>query len=173
MTEKTAAVFRYIAYLIEMIVAFILLATPNLLPELFGAKPVLLVCVALTVAVYEHEIPAMIFGALAGAMIDLGSSNAIGMFTITLTVICFIIGYAANNLIVATFLNFLLTAAVVTAILFGLYYLLEFVGAGFDPEHLYFTAHILPRAILTFVFAIPYYFLNRFIYQTLSDTAQA
>lgn len=173
MTEKTAAVLRYIAYLIELIVATILLATPNLLPELFGAKPLLPICIALTVAVYEHEIPAMIFGALSGMLIDLGSSNAIGMYTIALTLICFIIGYAANNLIVATFLNFLLTAAVVTAILFGLYYLLGFVSSGYDPQQLYLVAHILPRAALTFVFSIPFYFINKFIYRTLSETAQA
>ena len=44
--------------------------------------------------------------------------------------ICFIVGYAANNLIVAKFLNYLLYAAVAVGILFMLYFLVWFVIPG-------------------------------------------
>ena len=72
MSDRTNAFFRYLAYALELILMFVLSTTPGIMPELFGAKPALLVCVALTVAVYEREIPAMIFGMIAGIMTDLG-----------------------------------------------------------------------------------------------------
>ena len=87
----------------EIILLYVLGTTPNLLPEIFGAKPTLLLCVALTAAIFEREIPAMVIGMICGILTDLGYSNGIGLFTISLTVICFIVGYAANNLVVATF----------------------------------------------------------------------
>lgn len=168
MTDRTNSFFRWLAYAMEIAVVFTLGATPGLLPEIYGAKPTLLLCVALTVAIFERELPAMTVGAVTGVLIDLGFTNSIGVFTITLTVICFIVGYAANNLIMATFLNFLLYAAVTVSAVFLLYFLIRFVWSGVDDRWVYFRAHILSRMIQTFVFSIPFYFLNKLIYATLN-----
>lgn len=168
MADRSNAFFRWLAYAIELLLMFVLSTTPRLLPELFGAKPVLLVCAALTAAIFEREIPAMVIGLIAGLLTDIGYTDNIGLFAITLTVICFIVGYAANNLIVATFLNFLLYAAVAVGAIFMLYYLVRFVIPGVEDGWLYFQEHLISRMIQTFVFSIPFYFLNKFIYTSLS-----
>lgn len=168
MSDRTNSFFRYLAYVLELVLLFVLTTTPRLMPELFGAKPALTVCVALTVAVYEREIPAMIFGMLAGILTDLGYTNNIGLFTISLTVICFIVGYAANNLIVAKFLNFLLYAAVAVGFLFMLYFLVRFVIPGIEDIWLYFNEHLVSRMVQTYLWSIPFYFINRYIYSALS-----
>lgn len=167
MSDRANAFFRYLAYALELMLAFALTATPGLMPDIFGAKPVLAVCVALTVAVYEREIPAMIFGMIGGILTDVGYSSSIGVFTIALTVICFIVGYAANNLIVAKFLNYLLYAAVAVGILFMLYFLVQFIIPGTADAWRYFSAHIASRMAQTFLYSIPFYFINRFIYSSL------
>ena len=169
MNEKSTGFFRYLAYTLEIILLFILGATPGLLPEMFGAKPTLLLCVALTVAIFEREIPAMVFGIVCGALIDLGYSNSIGVFTIGLTVVCFVVGYAANNLIMATFLNFLLYSLIAVGGMFMLYYLARFVIPGQDTEWIWFQRHLLSRMIQTYLFSILFYFLNKFIYHTLGN----
>ena len=48
MSDRAISFFRYLAYVIELILMFVLTTTPGLMPELCGAKPALLVCVALT-----------------------------------------------------------------------------------------------------------------------------
>lgn len=169
MNEKATSFFRYLAYALEIIVLFVLGATPDLLPELFGATPVLLLCVALTAAIFEREIPAMVIGLICGVLIDLGYSNGIGLFTIGLTIICFVVGFAANNLVMATFPNFLLYALVAVGGLFMLYFLVLFVWAGVDGYWTYFQHHLLSRMIQTYIFSIPIYFLNRFIYRILGS----
>ena len=171
MSERTNSFFRYLAYVIEIILAFVLSTTPHLLPELFGAKPALTVCVALTAAIFEREIPAMIIGMVAGMMADIAYTDSIGLFTISLTIICFVVGYAANNLIMATFLNFLLYAAIAVGAIFMLYYLFVFVIPGTDSGWSYFVSHIISRMVQTYVFSIPFYFLNRFIHSSLCTEA--
>ena len=171
MSDRMNSFFRYLAYALEMVLMFVLCTTPGIMPNLFGAKPALLVCVALTIAVFEREIPAMIFGMTAGVLTDLGYSDSIGLFTISLTVICFIVGYAANNLIVAKFLNYLLYAAVAVGLLYMLYFLVRFIIPGAEEPWSYFTGHILSRMIQTFVFSIPFYFINKFIYSSLNPEA--
>lgn len=168
MSERSNSFFRYLAYVLELILTFVLSTTPGLMPEIFGAKPALVVCVALTVAVFEREIPAMIIGMTAGILTDLGFSDSIGIFAISLTVICFVVGYAANNLIVAKFFNYLLYAVVAVGIIFMLYFLVIFVIPGTENMWDYFTAHIVSRMVQTFIYSIPFYFINHFIYSTLS-----
>ncbi len=169
MSSKTTTVFRYIAYAIEITVAFILGATPGLLPELFGAKPSLLLCVALTAALFEREIPAMVIGMICGVLMDLGYSNGIGFFAITLTILCFFVGYVANNLVMATFPIFLLYAVIAISVIYFLYFLIFFLWSGVEESWLYFRSHILSRMIQTYVFAIVYYFLNRLIHAVLGE----
>ncbi len=169
MNEKATSFFRYLAYALEIILLYVFGTTPSLLPEIFGAKPTLLLCVALTAAIFEREIPAMIIGLICGVLIDLGYSNSIGLFTIGLTVICFIVGYAANNLVMATFPNFLLYALVAIGGLFMLYFLVRFVWAGIDDYWTVLRDHLLSRMIQTFIWSIPIYFLNQFIYHTLGN----
>ena len=169
MSEKTTSFFRYLAYAMEIILLYVLGTTPNLLPEIFGAKPTLLLCVALTAAIFEREIPAMVIGMICGILTDLGYSNGIGLFTISLTVICFIVGYAANNLVVAKFTTFLLYAFIAVGGIFMLYFLVHIVWAGVDDCWGYFTKHLLSRMVQTYVLSIPIYFLNRFIYSTLGN----
>ncbi len=168
MSDRTNAFFRYLAYVIELILVFALATTPRLLPEIFGAKPVLPVCVALTAAIFEREIPAMLIGMVAGILTDISYTNSIGLFTITLTVVCFVVGYAANNLIMATFLNFLLYAAITVGVLFMLYYLVRFVIPGLDDGWLYFRTHLISRMVQTYLWAIPFYFLNKMIHTRLN-----
>lgn len=169
MREKTLGFFRYLAYAMEIILLYVLGTTPGLLPDIFGAKPTLLLCVALTAAIFEREIPAMVIGLICGVLIDLGYTNSIGIFTIALTVVCFVVGYAANNLVMATFPNFLLYALITVGGLFMLYFLIRFVWAGVGDSWGYFTDHLLSRMIQTFIWSIPIYFLNRFIYHTLGN----
>ena len=169
MSERSTGFFRYLAYAMEIVLVYVLGATPGLLPEIFGAKPTLLLCVALTAAIFEREIPAMVIGLICGVLIDLGYTNSIGIFTIALTVVCFVVGYAANNLVMATFPNFLLYALIAVGGLFMLYFLVRFVWAGVGDSWGYFTDHLLSRMIQTFIWSIPIYFLNRFIYHTLGN----
>lgn len=171
MSDRYNSFFRYLAYVLELILAFVLTTTPRLLPEPFGAKPALTICVALSVAIFEREIPAMIFGMLAGLLADISYTDSIGLFTISLTVICFVVGYAANNLIVATFLNFLLYAAVVVGAVFMLYYLVQFVIPSADVGGSYFVSHLISRMVQTFLFSIPFYFLNKMIHTSLKPEA--
>ena len=169
MSKRSDAFFRYLAYAMEIAVVYAVGNTPGLMPEIFGAKPALLVCVALTAAVFEREIPAMLIGMICGILIDLGYSDSVGVFTVALTAVCFVVGYAANNLIMATLLNFILYSLITVSGLFMLYFLFRFVWAGIDDRWVYFANHIVSRIVQTFLWSIGFYYLNRLVYELLGE----
>ena len=172
MSEKVSAFVRYLAYAMEIVAVYVLGSTPGLLPEIYGAKPALLLCVALTAAIFEREIPAMVIGLCCGVLMDLGYSNGVGFFAIALTVVCFVVGYAANNLIVATFPNFLIYSFISVGGLFFLYFAVTFLLGGVEDSWVYFTNHMVSRMAQTFLCSMVFYALNRFIYKTLGEENQ-
>ena len=111
----------------------------------------------------------LVVGVVCGMLIDLGYANGIGVFSIVLTIVCFIVGYAANNLIVAKFTNFLLYSFVAVGGIFMLYFLIHFVWAGVEDRWMYFTNHLLSRMVQTFLWSLAFYPLNRAIYKTLGE----
>lgn len=161
--------FRYLAYSIEILVFFVLGSTPSLLPEIFGATPCILVALALTIAVFENEVPAMIFGVACGMLTDLGFSNSIGLFTISLAIVCFILGFCANNFIAANYYNVMLTAVIVITALLSLHFVFAFVIKGYDNAGVYFVNHYISRIVQTILCTIVFYFVNKFVYETLCD----
>lgn len=165
---KFSSFLKYLSYIIEIILVYILFSVPNLIPEIYGGKPSLLIVIALSIAVFEREIPSMIFGLGCGVLIDFGYSNAAGTFTVLLTVVCFFLGYAANNIAVFNLFSTLFTSALVVAGLFSLHFLFTYVMKDYGGAESYFIHHYISRMVQTFLFTPVFYYLNRFIHAMLT-----
>lgn len=166
---KHLSFFRYLAYSLEILLLFVLGSTPSLLPEIFGATPCLLLALSITIAVFENEIPAMIFGIACGVLLDLGYSNSIGTFTVTLAIVCFVLGFCANNIIAANFWNVMLSATVTITAVLSLHFLFVVVIAGVEHAGVYFVNHYISRIVQTILCTALLYFVNRFIHTTLNE----
>ncbi len=161
--------FRYLAYSIEILVFCVLGSTPSLLPQICGATPCLLVALAITIAVFENEVPAMIFGVVCGALTDLGFSTSIGTFTISLAIVCFVLGFVSNNIIAANFYNVMLSAFVIIAATLSIHFVVCFLFKGYDNAGVYYVNHYISRIVQTVLCTALFYFMNKFVYDTLRD----
>ena len=139
------------------------------MPEIFGSKPLLLLPAVITIAFFEYEIPAMFFGLAGGIMLDLGYSDNIGFFAVTLTLSCFFIGLVFRDYLVISFFNALAFNAIFCSGLILLFFLFGYVFAGKGDILFYFSRHYISRIVYTFVCGIILYFLNRFLYKSLRD----
>jgi rod shape-determining protein MreD len=167
--EKKYKTFRYIAYAIEIVLLFVIQTTPDFLPEIAGAKPILLIPAALTVAFFEQEIPAMFFGLGCGVVLDLSSSNNIGFYAFTLTLICFVLSQIFRDYMVVSFLNSLAFSAVIVFGLIMVYFLFFYLIPGKPQPGYYFVNHYISRIVYT-ICTVPFmYWINKFLYRNLRD----
>ncbi|MBE6824458.1 MAG: rod shape-determining protein MreD [Ruminococcaceae bacterium] len=166
---KNVKVFRYLAYAIEILLLFVLGSTPSLLPTIYGATPCLLLALSLTIAVFEPPVESMIFGIACGVLTDLGFSNSIGTFTIGLAIVCFALGFCANNFISANFLNVMITAVVVVSALLSIHFVFAILIKGYDDASSYFVNHYISRIVQTILCTAVLYFVNNFIFSTLNE----
>lgn len=159
--------FRYFAYALEIIILAVLQGTPNLIPEFFGSKPILLIPAALAIASKEDKIPALVFGAVCGIFADISGEGYIGFFAILLTLICYFESHIFKTFFVSNLFSVVVISAIVIPLMIGLYFLIFTVFAGVTDSGTQFINHYISRIIYTFIMIIPLYFLNSFIYKNL------
>lgn len=167
--EKRRNFLRFLAYSLEIVILYILGSTPHLLPEIFGSKPVLLLPVALSIAVFESETVAMSFGFVCGVLTDIGFSGKIGFYTIVLTLLCFAIGYCARNFFVTNLLNASIIGIVSIVVLILIHFWLNVSMNDIPEAGKYFVSHYISRILYTGAFFVPLYFLSRLLCSTMKN----
>ncbi len=168
--EMRNRVLRFVAYSLEILLFFILQGVPNLIPEVLGGKPLLILPIALTIACFEKEETAMVFGVAVGVMMDLGYSAHIGFYTIALTIVCYLVGYVTENVFNTNLLTAVAISVLAIPVVLSLYFLFSYVIRGYDYAGYYYLHHTLPTIIYTFLTVPIFYGVNRALSRGFSES---
>lgn len=163
---KNLGFFKYFAYSLLAVLLYVLQATPKLMPEILGSKPLLLVPLALSVASVEEKIPSLIFGAVCGGLTDLASGGGIGFFAITLTLACYFEAHVFSSYLVPNIFSASVYSACAVVLLIGVYFLLFKITAGVPDWGALFVNHYISRIVYTCVMFVPVCLITRFIYKS-------
>lgn len=164
-------ILRFVSYGLEIMVFYILQGVPDLLPEIFGGRPIFLIPVAITIACFEDEIPAMAFGIACGAMMDFGTGTSIGFYTIVLTILCYFVGYITDYYFNTKLLSALIIAVIAVPAVISLNFLITYVLKGYDGAGYYYLHHTLATIGYTFVTVPVFYGINRSLSRGFSDNS--
>ena len=154
---------RRTAIAVEILVIALLNDTVGLLPEFFGGRPLLLISAALSVSACEEAAASVIFGAICGALADIMSSGGIGCYAFALSVCGYFVPLLLRSKFrteppAALLLIFCSTSAVIIR-----RYAFSAFSYGITDSAVLFARHGISKIILTFICAVPLYFLNRLI----------
>ena len=75
MGERKYTFLKFFAYVIEIIIFYILEGVPNLFPEVLQGKPLFLLPIALSIGFFEKEISAMVYGIVCGKWFTVTCQN--------------------------------------------------------------------------------------------------
>ncbi len=156
---------RFAIYALLIGLVAIVQNSPYILPEIFGARALVLLPLCVSIAMVEREIAAAIFGAFAGVLWDIGSVKD-GFNAFVLLLICavcslLIIRLMRNNLLTALVLG---AGAVVSYCVIYIIVNLFFAGAGASIRQI-FTFY-LPTCIYTLAFIPVFYFPVSWIFNS-------
>lgn len=163
---KNLVFFKYFSYSLLVILLYVLQASPNLMPELFGSKPLLLLPFALAVASVENEVPSLVFGAVCGSLTDIAYGGGVGYFAIILTLVCYFESHVFTTYFVVNLFSAAVYSAIATTLSIGLYFLIFKVLAGVPDWQILFVNHYISRIVYTFVMFIPVGLLVRFLHKS-------
>ena len=159
--ESRLKALRFFAYTIELLVLYVLQETPGLIPAVGLAKPVLVLPAVISIALFEGETAAMVFGVVGGLLIDFGFGSVLGFHALLLAGGCYLISLLAANLFQTNFLSALLVTAVSSAAIFLLQWLFFYVMSGYAYVGYTLLAHYLPLFCYTTAVTPLAYYFNR------------
>ncbi len=155
--------FRFLAYVIEIFVFFVVQQTPGLIPTVLGGRPMLLLPILVTIAMFENETVGLFFGLLIGVISDIGLWNVIGFYGIIFAIIGYVIGLLAVNFLRTNLITALIASLAAIIVSYGMYYLFAYVFKGYDGMAYVFVNHFLSRMVYTLVLSPVFYFFNKAI----------
>ncbi len=125
------------------------------------AVPMILIPLVLSVAIFCSDNAALAAGFFAGVLMDSSSSE-----TLIFNTLFFTLGAFACNLLSSRYLNRNLKSALCLSagMSFGYYilkYLIYFVFSSVTAQHSYFSSYLIPSAIYTALWIIPFYFMQK------------
>lgn len=167
--NRSYTFFRYLAYSLEILLAYILIGIPGLVPELFGSKPCVLLCIGVTIAFFEREITAMVFGLICGLLTDTGYGNNFCFFAAAMMVFCFFIAYFAENIMVTNLPVIWTTTFIIVLVTVSTQFLFSYLLKGYGEPGTYFLNHYVSRIVYTTLLTPIFYGLNRLFTNLLYD----
>jgi len=147
------------AWLAVILLIFAVLQnTAGLFPQIFGARAFILIPLITAIAMYERDIPGMLYGLFAGALWDVvaGGGDLNAIFLVTVGFIC---GTLINTIMRNNFATHLLLTAFTVLIYVTCYWLYHFVFMGLDRAFLTYISFYIPSAVYTLVLSTPIFFI--------------
>ena len=159
-------IVRSLAYVLELLVLFMLQETPGLLPHIYGARPVLVLPAAAVMAMFEDENRAMDFGVAAGLFCDFGYSGVLGFHALVMGVLCFFVSVLVKAFLQVNPVTAVLTGFLVLGLAFGAQWLFFYYFRYSSPGYA-LRMHYLPKYLYTLIFVPLLYLLNRALAEAL------
>ncbi|MBQ8182816.1 MAG: rod shape-determining protein MreD [Clostridia bacterium] len=156
---------RFLIYALLIAGAALIQNSPYIIPEIFGARAFILLPVCVSIAMFEREIAAAVFGVFAGVLWDIciGKDGFNAFVLILIGAVCSLLisHFMRNNILTALVLG---VGSVVSYCIIYVVVNLIFGGAGASVGQL-FTFY-LPSGIYTAVFIPVFYFPVSWIYNS-------
>ncbi|MDQ5983350.1 MAG: hypothetical protein RUMPE_00359 [Eubacteriales bacterium SKADARSKE-1] len=152
---------RYFAYFLEITVFYVIEQTPNLIPNINGIKPTLLIPILFMIALFEGEKIGLIFGLFIGILLDISTSWSIGFFAIMISVCGYIIGLISRRVVKSNLSTAMIISAIFIFFIYSFHFLFCYLINGCGDNLYTFTFHYVPRMVYTLLISLLMYFFNR------------
>ena len=153
-------------YTLEIFILFIIEGTPHLLPQIYLAKPLLLVSAAISVAAFELPIFSLFFGVFCGLVIDVGTGGVMGLTSIILGVVCYYEASWNNKYIKNNVYFVLIYSAVTTFAVVSLKFFVFYIIKSYDDATFTYINRYIPRMLYTWAVTPPVYVLTMAVSKT-------
>jgi rod shape-determining protein MreD len=154
--------FIAVAVNILLLIVFFTMRHSGLAPLSIGqATPLILLPLVVSISIFYGENVGLLTGFLTGAFMDSVSADSSCFNTLFMLICSAVCGMLSSGL-----LNRNLKAAICLSVgtsfaYFSLKYLIFFVFSGVSVDYSYFALYLVPSAVYTSLWILPFYFINK------------
>lgn len=156
---------RYGIYAGIMLLSFVLQSSSISMPEIFGARPLLIIPLCVCIAMHEREIPASIFGAAGGILMDTAAGTE-GFNALLLTVLCAVCSILISHLMQNNIVTALVLCSGTLAVYELFYIIVNYILCGAGNVLTQAFTFYLPVFVYTLLFVPAFYYIIRHVFAT-------
>lgn len=154
-------IIRYFAYLLEIIIFYIIGETPHLIPSIYGVKPTLIIPIVFIIALFEGEKVGLVFGIFIGILLDTSFYYGIGFYTIVMSICGYIVGLTARRVVKSNLSTAMIISVVSIFFIYSLHFVIFYLINNYGYNSYAFVFHYLPSMAYTLILTPLIYFFNR------------
>ena len=153
--------FRACIYISELFVLFSIEQIPGFVPEFFGGRPILVLPLMISVCLAEGNYFSLIWGFLTGLILDLSFGGIIGIISVIMGILGYILGQLKDKLFEIKIFTFMFLCFIIEPLLIFLRFYINYVIKGIEYVDIIIYNHILPIALYTFLISPIIYLFNK------------
>ena len=166
--ETLRKVFKWVIYALLLLTAYMLQTTRGLTVPIFGARPLLILGVSLSVSFLEPLVPAGIFAFFSGLLMDYASDTLFGYYGFFFVALALGLALLTQFATLPTAWTFILSGGGAVLIQGHIDFLfrdalLEMSGTG-----AFYVTRLLPMLVYTVAMTYAVFFLVRWIHRRLT-----
>lgn len=169
--EKVRPYLKWFIYYFLLLLFLALQTTPKFF-EIAGIKPVFVVPFMVCVCMFEDIVPSAFFSMVTGLFWDITSGKLLGFNAVILLCLGALISLLCVYYLHTKLLNSFFCCIVVVATQAFLDYIFHFAIWSTKDASLILTNNIIPTAIYTLIFIVPFFYLARSISRRLNDVTR-
>ena len=158
---------HYAAYGFLLLFLYLLQMTPNLVPQILGGRPLLLILAVVCIGMFNAPVVGGIFGAIAGFVWDMFSDRLTGLGGLYLLAVGCACGLLVQLLMRNNAISAFLLCGSATAVYLLLEWLMTCVLWRLDGSVTVLLHRVIPNFVYTLVLALPVYYVTLVIAKRL------
>jgi len=162
MTVRHYKLIKWSCYFLLSILCFALQSVAGLF-SIAGVKPMLLAGLAVSVTIFEEEIPACIFAAFCGFLCDMYSYDIAGYYAFMFFVYCVFISAIVKLYMRPTFYTCILLTGLLMLLLLSVSFLFQIMVDDYASPGQFYRTHILTESLYTAVVSGAQFFIAEYI----------
>ncbi len=166
--SKFLKVFKYLLYLAEFVLFYVLENLPSGFPLIFSVKPMLVISLLVVISLLESEMSTVFFSLGAGLLLDAGVAP-VGLSSLFLTICCTLLSALSKKKFHVRVLSNLV-ASFIVAFLYGVFiWSAVYLMQGSERAAVIFIDRFVPSIFYTVLVSPIVYILNICIFSAFKS----
>ncbi|MDR3178809.1 MAG: rod shape-determining protein MreD [Oscillospiraceae bacterium] len=153
-------IIRYVIYLLEILFFSAVSSAPNLIPDIMGRKPNLMVALLCGIVLFEGGQPSAVFGIICGFLIDINTGVFLGFHTSLLCFLSYFVGTFSKYYLQKNMISFFIVSTVFLALFSHVQFFVLYILQKYSHVYYAYLSRCIPATLYTWVFSQLFYILN-------------
>lgn len=170
--QKVRIIGKWILYALLLMLCYAVQTTQGLTIPFFGARPILIVSIMISVSFLEAELPAAVFAFFCGLLMDYAVGTVLGYFAFFFVITAVVVSFVTHSMALMNLYSFAITSGIALLSVSHLDFLIRYLLKEEVGSAGYYWRNFLPMVFYTLVLTWAIFWVVKKIFVWLTPAGE-